>query len=314
VRCLVVLLAVGCGEVHFVDPNPPELFRTTAHIQAGLVDEPVVWMTILDLFVEDAGGCAAAKQATLDAVRAAFATAGGAQMELPFQDLSPDCQKRAEVPLDVAAVKAAFATADATFPQAHVRPVLVYLDDIDLPLPAQVSSALQSLHATSVAGGATRPILWTVTFPSASNKLGSDSVFAWTFTGDPALQQNLAAMVESNLPLRSTTQPGPVPLLGSADLETTQELKLCDPPDGFKLVDNIPVGQAVQLDRANPPRVLLNLPPIFFDQMRASQLIPAVDITVERCTGNCHRFYIGQPGDAPRRWDEIDGCVLGDPQ
>jgi len=50
---LLALLLLGCGEVHFVDPNPPRLFWTAASYTSAAVDEPIVWIAILDLFFED---------------------------------------------------------------------------------------------------------------------------------------------------------------------------------------------------------------------------------------------------------------------
>ncbi|HTO97592.1 MAG TPA: hypothetical protein VMK66_11155 [Myxococcales bacterium] len=100
---LVALFTLGCGEVHFVDPNPPQLFRDALHYTSRAIDEPVAWIAILDLFLEESGNCASAKESTLAAIRSAFAAAGGRQMELPGQDLAPDCKVREAVSIDVRA-------------------------------------------------------------------------------------------------------------------------------------------------------------------------------------------------------------------
>src|SRR4051794_37071145 len=110
---LAILLSIACGEVHFVDPNPPQLYRSRAGFTASVVAEPIVWIAFLDLFIEDATVCAWARQTTLDTVRQAVASAGGAQMELPPQDLAPDCRVRGRQPVDGNAVLAAFAAAQA---------------------------------------------------------------------------------------------------------------------------------------------------------------------------------------------------------
>src|SRR4051794_25988805 len=93
---ILALLVAGCGEVHFVDPNPPRLFRTKARFTSSSVDEPVVWMAVLNLFLESTDDCGWAKDQTLSALRAAFAGAGGAQLELAVQDLSSDCRARSQ--------------------------------------------------------------------------------------------------------------------------------------------------------------------------------------------------------------------------
>src|SRR5438552_14984757 len=99
------LLLAGCGEVHFVDPNPPRLFTTSATYTSAAIEEPVVWIAILDLFFEDTTGCDWARQATLLAVRQGFASSGTRQLEVAGQDLSPGCRERGRGPLDLARVR-----------------------------------------------------------------------------------------------------------------------------------------------------------------------------------------------------------------
>src|SRR3954468_10195112 len=120
-RSLLAFLVIGCGEVHFVEPYPPQLFRSKVQFTAMSIAEPVAWMTILDLFIEDADACASARQTTLAAVRVAVASLGGNQLELAAQDLAPDCRVRGRQPLDIAAVQGELAAAQAAFPGANVR-------------------------------------------------------------------------------------------------------------------------------------------------------------------------------------------------
>src|SRR3954462_5352933 len=142
----VALFSIACGEVHFIDPNPPQLFRAQTKFTPPAIDEPIVWISISNLFFEDAGSCDWSHQTTLGAVRAAFAAVGGQQVELPAQDLSPDCRQRNAAVPDVAAVRAAFASAVAAFPSARIRPVVVYLDNIDAPLDSGTAGSLLSLR------------------------------------------------------------------------------------------------------------------------------------------------------------------------
>jgi hypothetical protein len=303
---LLALLLLGCGEVHFVDPNPPRLFRTAASYTSAAVDEPVVWIAILDLFFEDASGCDWAREATLLAVRQGFAAAGTRQLELAAQDLSPDCRERGQLPLDVQSVRAQFDSAQAAFPGAHVRPVIVYLDDVDLLTSAETLAALHALRSRPDAPA----LVWTISHASVSAQLGADRAIAWSYAGDGDLVNRVGTAVKTDLPLQTTAalSSGPVPLLTASQLETTREFKLCKNPDAS--ASNYPlVGPAHVLDRAHPPTIMFAVPQLV--AVPKSQFQNSTfDITVEGCMANCDRYYIGEAGADPVRWDEANRCLL----
>jgi hypothetical protein len=305
---LVLLAAVltGCGEVHFVDPNPPRLFRSSVTYTSTAVDEPVVWIAILDLFFEDTSGCDWARAATLSALRQGFAAAGARQLELTAQDLSPDCRSRGERPLDVAAVQTQFDAAQAAFPGAHVRPVIVYVDDVDLPMRNETFIALRAVRVR-----ADLPALfWAVSYPSVAGQLGADGMVRWTYAGDGELATRMRAAVQAELPLKTTAplSSGPIPLLDAAQLETTREFKLCKPPD--PAASGYPsIGRAHALDRAHPPTVTF-APPAQVALPKSLFTASTFDVQLEGCTESCDRYFIGEPGADPIRWDESTGCLL----
>lgn len=307
--CLAALLTVACGEVHFVDPNPPALYRATARFQPGSIDEPVVWMTVLDLFVEQASACADTRQGMLEMVRAAFSALPAQKLELPSQDLAPGCRQRGEVPLDVDAATAAFSAARAAFPGAHVRPVIVYVDDIDLPLPPQLTSSLQALRQPPVAGSKLTPLLWTMAVREATASLAPDEDLGWTFTGDPALAALLGLVVKRDLPLQTLRQPGPMPLLDAAQLAVTREVKVCREPTDVPVLEGPAPGVAVAVDPAHGPTMLFDVPETFAVP-KGFLLVPQTEILIEGCTANCDRFYVAEPGDEPRRWNGTRHCML----
>ena len=303
---LLAILLAGCGEVHFVDPNPPRLFQAAIKYTSRAVDEPVVWIAIFNLFFQDATGCAWARETTLSSLRQGFAGAGARQLELPAQDLSPDCRQRGQQQLDVVAVQTAFANSQAVFPGAHVRPVIVYIDDIDLAAPSETAAAIDIVRFWP--GG--RPILWTVAYQPVTAQLHPDRSADWGFAGDPALATRLAAMVKADLPLQTTASlsSGPVPLLDAAQLETTREFKVCTIPNAN--VTSFPsVGITHVLDRAHPPTVTFSLPQKVALPRSLFQS-STFSVAVEGCTANCDRYFIGNSGDDPLRWDEADRCLL----
>lgn len=272
------------------------------------IAEPVVWIAVLDLFIEDAAACEWARQTTLSTLRDAVASLGGTQLELPVQDLAPDCRVRGRQALDVEAIRGSVVAAQAAFAGWHVRPVFFYLDNIDLVLPEQVASTVSSLRTTPLGQQA---ILWPISLPSVAKQLRAESTTAWTYAGDPDLGERLKKSIGVYLPLQTTATPtsGPVPLLDAAQLETTREFKVCALPQDANVEDPPELGVTVIVDRAHPPTVTIDLP-----QVIAAPKVLFPDLTfsmlVEGCTGNCDRYYIHEPGDAPRRWD-APGCVLG---
>ena len=303
---LLALLLAGCGEVHFVDPNPPRLFQRAVKYTSGAIDEPVVWIAILNLFFQDATGCAWAREATLSSLRQGFGVAGARQLELAAQDLSPDCRQRGQHPLDVAAVRAAFANAQAVFPGAHVRPVIVYVDDIDLEAPFETVSAIAAVRSRPE----TPPLLWTIGYERVVTQLRPERSVAWGYAGDAALMTRLAAVVQADLPLQTTASlsSGPVPLLDGAELETTREFKVCNVPDA-NAAGYPAVGVTHVLDRARPPIVTYTLPQRVATPRSLFQK-STFSVAVEGCTANCDRYFIGNPGDDPLRWDEANRCLL----
>jgi hypothetical protein len=88
------VLLLSCGQVHFVETRPPRLFHAQAEWRTGAAPEPVLWMPVLDLFIERPQDCAPAKAWTLAAVRAAMSANEMFKIELGAQDLSPQCNRR----------------------------------------------------------------------------------------------------------------------------------------------------------------------------------------------------------------------------
>src|SRR5581483_166387 len=294
-----------------VDPNPPQLYRSSAEFTAPVVAEPVVWISFLDLFIEDPAACAWARQPTLDTLRQAVTGVRGPQMELPGQDLAPDCRVRGRQPVDASAVLAGFAAAQAAFPGANVRPVIFYVDNVDLVPPQGILDALAALR--SVPAGQLA-ILWPVSLPSVAQQLGAVRSTDWTFAGDPDLLNRLNTSISKYLPLQTAAaaSSGPVPLLDPAHLESTQEFKVCALPDDVTIEDPPQLGVTLTVDRGQPPTVTFDLAPrIAIPKALFSN--PTFSVQIEGCNGNCSRFYIREPGDEPRRWDAVHGCVLANP-
>jgi hypothetical protein len=303
---LLALFAFGCGEVHFIEPNPPRLFRNRPIFTSASVSEPLVWVAVLNLFIQETGGCAPAREATLATLRDAISRSGTTQIELPAQDLAPDCRQRGEKALDAVALQSAAAAAQQALPGAHVRPLVIYIDDIDLPLANDVPAAIANARS------ATGTLLWTISFESVSNQLRADRRIDWTYAGDAALADRLNQAVKADLPLQTTASPtsGPIPLLDASQLETTREFRVCAVPPGA-VADSYPEMRTTHLlDRAHPPTITFELPQLVA-MPKTSFNNSSFEALVEGCTGNCDRYFIREPGDDPFKWDEMRSCALG---
>ena len=288
-----------------MEPNPPRLFHNRAEFTSAAVSEPLVWVAILDLFIQDTTGCAQARAGTLAAIRAAISHVAVPQIELPAQDLSPDCRQRGERALDVPALQAALASARNAFRGAHVRPLIIYVDDVEAQLPPDAFNTISAMRA--IDGNH----LWTVSFDGVFTQLGAERQIAWTYAGDPALAARLDEAVKADLPLQSTATAtsGPVPLLGAAQLDGTREFRLCGPPRSAVDGSYPEPLVAHALDRGNPPTVNFAIPQAF--AMPKTQFGSSTfTALVEGCTANCDRFFIREPGDDPSRWDQMTRCAL----
>src|SRR5947209_6317423 len=92
-RALTLLLASACGAVHYGDPNPPQLFRSTVEYTSAVRSEPLVWMPLIDLFDESGTGCSGAQQWARQALRSAMRATSGDTVELTGALVSPQCDQ-----------------------------------------------------------------------------------------------------------------------------------------------------------------------------------------------------------------------------
>ncbi len=302
----------ACGGTLFVDPNPPRLRRAVAQYTTRASAEPLIYVPLIDLYIEDPNTCVFAKSWFLDAAQKAMQAATPNLLGLATQDLAPDCTQREGVALDVDGIVRDLRLLAANNPQAHLRLVILYANNLALPLPAARSQSLSTLSAKLTALQGMPPLLWLVGSKVLARQLASDTALDWTYAGDPAMVTALHSATQLSLPLQ--TEVGTVsqqqPLLSGADLVRAQEIKLCG-LDPEATVTGLPApGLSARLDRAAPPAWQITLPP----QLAASKALfspHTVVAKVELCDGNCDRYYRVDPDQLQRGWDTINGCLLG---
>lgn len=299
----------ACGGTLFVDPTPPRLRKVTAQYTTSAVAEPLVFLPMLDLYIEEPGSCAPAKSFLLDALLSALE--GTVHLQLSTQDLAPECTQREEVRLDVDGIVAVVKAVSAVNPAAHVRPVLIYANNVALPLPQRRSQELAALSAKLLAQQGMPPVLWLVSSKAISLQLPADGATDWTYAGDPAMATAMRAFAQQALPLQTelgTVSPSE-PLVNGADLATARQAKLCVADPAATVTGLAAPGVASPIDRANPPRWQISLPP------QAAALkhlfsLHTVIAKVELCDGHCDRYYRIDPDQLQHGWDVTKGCLL----
>jgi hypothetical protein len=291
------------------------LRRVVAQYKTGTQAEPLLFVQLLELYVEDPGTCAVAKSWFLDSTRRALFGISVEQLELAPRDLAPQCTQREGVVLDVDRLVAEVRTFSLAHPQAHVRPVILYANNLELPLSPARSGSLGELAARLTAQQGMPPLVWLVASKTVTKQLVWDNSQDWTWAGDPVVSGGMRSFAQLALPLQTEagTVSEPQPLLSSADLEGAQEFKLCAPILDAATSGLPEPGLAARVDRAAPPRWQVVLP----QQLAAPKsafYTHTVTAKLEVCDGNCDRFYDIDPDQLQRSWEVTRGCALVGPK
>ena len=302
-----LVLACGCGN-HFVEPHPPQLERAQATYTAGSAGEPTSYLVVLDLYLERSAGCADQHAFALQTIRAAM---GPEAIEIAVEDASPTCAQLSTRSIDPLAVDTAIVAAQAAHAAAHLRPILVYVNNIDLPITHPLIDQLAAIRSRSVARVQQAPLYWALAAAKPAGDLRSDRIVPWTFTGDAALGATLRSLASADLPLQSETGDvaGPLPLLGEDALHRALQFKLCSGSDFVAPLGFAGDGSAQPVDPQKPPAFSVALPPRY--AIPLSEFKPrAITLPVELCLLHCDRFFGYLPGDDPVVWDQVAGCLL----
>ncbi|HVE83408.1 MAG TPA: hypothetical protein VND93_11195 [Myxococcales bacterium] len=311
----VALAAVVAGTaacpVGFVDPDPPQLQRLERLWTPPSEDEPTVYALLMDVHLARGADCAASQARIAAQARSALLPPGRIGAELPQVLVSPACRQAPDRHFDPASVDASIRQAEASYGSGRVRALLLYADNIDLPVPDSVRSDLTGLRILTAQRGAPLPLVWSMVFGRAKDTSLFDRTVLWTDSVDASMYANLAAESEAELPLRGDAPPpaGGVPLFTPQEAAAVAQFKGCGPPDsritpqGFELD-----GRARRMDPLNPPRFLYTAPPTQ-PVMKSAYTVKPVDFWVETCAANCDHFARREDGSLVV-WEHEKGCVL----
>jgi hypothetical protein len=308
VLSLAFFASAACG-VGFVEAQPPNLTTLQVKYSATSAAEPVVYGLLIDLDIPDPTACAAAMSWVEGFVQAAMLKADAGAIALPEQRLSGNgCAPLYSRSIDTLALSTAIAVVQAARPAAHVRPVLIYVNNLALPLAYGVSSGLTALHGLVLSGGV-HPLLWAVAPGQAiasANGIVQSSV-VWTFSQDAQVATAVAALVASELPLQSSAGGGSGPLAIAPDkLARVQMLKLCT-SDATLTSTTLPQdGRPYAL--GDPPIFTFTLPATVAVPLAAFTL-PSGSVVVEGCTAFCNHFVLGNDQDLGVPWSSVSSCT-----
>jgi hypothetical protein len=307
-----LLALAACTGTRFVDPHPPELVRLDREYQPTEVEEPVVYAVIFDLHIADPTECEPVKTRLRQQLRDAMLASGRRGGELPAQDLSPTCVQQPDRSMNEEAFNAAVVSMEGIFGARHVRPILVYFNNVDLPIPNALKTDLVNLRHLANQRGAPVPMLWGLGLPRLLSDTTFDLSSRWTYSTDPSLLSELVRGAQTDLPLIALqgTPAGGLPLFTDAELTWVKEFRTCgaDPRlSGFDFALGPP---SQQLDPAWPPhyqfQVNASAPPVLRSQLQNNPLT----FYIEACKANCERF-VDLPAQAGLAiWNRHPHCVL----
>jgi hypothetical protein len=312
---LLAALAAALGgvacPVPFVEPNPPELELFTRSYLPPTVDEPVFFAVVFDVHLSVTTECDALKARIRQAARDIFLPPGSPGAELPFMDLTPTCRQELDRGMDVSTMETAIIAQEAIWGRRRVRPILLYVNNVDLGVPNGFKSNLIQLRFSADQRGSPRPLLWGLVMPRARQDTSFDRTSSWSHASSPGLLAGINSIARGDLPLVSagSSPPGGVPLFTEAELARVRQFRGCPPQDSRLQGINFMLNAGtVTVDLARPPR--------FQFSAGATQPTPRstfdfnpVSFRVEGCSANCDRFH-RMPDGRLEIWNRLLSCVL----
>jgi hypothetical protein len=224
-------------------------------------------------------------------------------------DLSPGCRQLPDRGFDASAYDRALQGAERSFPGSAVRAVLLYVNDIALPLPWRVVSDLSTLRALVAARGGLAPRVYALAPAQATASAPFDVRLAWTYGEDDAMWAGLARQLAADLPLSSRSPLAAEAMLLDGELGARAEaVKVCTVTGGAR-VPGCDLGTPCPLPPAGIDVEVAF--PALWAMPRASVLPASAAVRSEACVAHCDRFLDLDGGLV--RWVDHPGCVTEAP-
>lgn len=321
--CLSVRPSEPVGGAAVLEVSVPAraLVTTFDHVYSPPVEiAPLVFLPLFDLQIASPERCAEAEQLITGAIAAAAQEIAGAQetpaevLQLEPVEIASDggapCQQANERSFDAEAIAARVHGAlDAAFgAERRVRVVFVYANNLDLPPPRGVVTALELLRerfdlSTSERRGSS---LFAIVPERAAPALSADVVLPFSATAEPAFRSSIVSTLRGALwPFRTVlhTFDTEVPLIEEALRDRFALFRVCSgslpiAPVGAPRDRAIVPQRGVPSYQVDLPQQVLVPGPGF--------VAPVVTVRWQGCEALCDH---AGPGAAPQSsWVRDGGC------
>lgn len=312
IRALLALALAGLGatgcETRFVDPTPPQLTRLDKFLDVNAVDLPLAYAVILDLHLPDPGECARARDRVVSTVHALLLSKVPQLHAMRLLDLSPGCQQADERRISFTVYNAELRQAQNLYPDRPLRPLLLYFNNIDLPLTEGLFHDFERLRGEAALRNAPIPLMWATALPrTLLGGISFDATQPWTYSTDPRLFDGLNETASRQLPLRlaRATPPEGALLFSEQEQSWVKAFKGCDVTPRVAGVNFVLSGEATALQPSAPPRIKVKLSdgPVLKGEARSER----ITFTIEACRQDCHRRYPTRRGSFV--WNDVYGCM-----
>jgi len=307
----------------------PELVTMTREFIPPIERSPIIYQIVLDLEIPVPDRCADVIQ-KIESLLQKYLT--GKTFPVPVyklptinlaEDASSKCAQKNERIVQTAELAQAIKELVTTLPGVHQQIHWLYFNNLDAPLPTQLTTSLQTLIMAlnrSPPNYEVDPYPWLFGPPGAALPMDAVSWWAnWVWeTADEVFEMNLGKYQNENLP--RTTQlhnPGdPVPILAPEETATYEGklIKICESSQGAQPFGQLPFPHNIndpswKITAADPPSYLVTL-----KEHRVVRVIDFVQqssiVRYQICTRYCDGHgYVNAANEGRESWVESFDCA-----
>jgi hypothetical protein len=294
----------------------PDLFREVDTWQPPVEEAPVVWRMVTDLEIVDGARCTQVGQVVHQTWAQAFSSSGAPSHELAAVDLAPGCQQSMGRAIDAGPLADdAKSYVAAHYPNQYQAPILVYVNNLDVPLPSSLITSLGTYQSAFVPPHL-KAIEWGFAANAALQSFPFNEALEFVAIEDPQFSTTITNTVHMLLPFKTQLHmPDDVLLLMPAATVTSSAgdpWKVCQAsPSIVRLSQGQPVAPNVitlNIDPQDPPSFTVDLPPKIL--VPSSQFMSdTVVVRYEICRRWCDHPFTDEGGAMHDSWLTTPACL-----
>lgn len=307
----------------------PEVVTATREFIPPVERSPIIYQIVLDLEIPVPDRCAEVVQKVESLIQKYFM---GEAFPVPVYKLptinlgenaSTKCAQTNDRLVQTAEMAQAFKELLTTLPGRHQQIHFLYFNNLDAPLPTQLTTSLQTLFTALRRAPSPNYVvdLYSWLFGPPATPFPMDTVDWWAFwiwqTADEAFEMKLDSYQNENLP--RTTQEhhreDPVPLLSPDEIATYEGklIKICEANFGAQPFGQLPFPHNINetswtITAADPPTYLV--------QLKEHITVRAIDfaqqssiVTYQICTRYCDHGYLDKANQGQDSWAKFVPCA-----